>query len=706
MKHPVKTYLAYCFLLCGCITVHGLLYAQGDTYGVVMGRVSADIQRSVNNRQLASVVERNMHSMMPSGSWADVHYDNPEFEHLARLEEFATAYIRKDNPFYGDAALYADITAALQYWLDKNPKNRNWWFNDISFPQHIGQILILMRYAKTPLPRAMEEALIQRMMRKLKPHDFANTSDEALHYLYRACLTRGQATMDSAVTYLFEPVAIQREGEGLQYDNSYLQHGRQQAIASYGAVFVGNSYDAAGYLDHTPYAMASGQLDVLSSFFKDTYLKSVRGTFFDFNVRGRGISRHDGMKAGTLTLVRKAQLADPAENTAWQAAAARATFADASYGVEPSHTNYWVSGYTLHARPGYSFNVQVNSIRTLRTERGNNENILGKFLPDGATDIQRRGPEYFNIMPVWEWDKIPGVTNREYASEEGCTIRKEWGIPGTTGFSGGLSDSVYGVTAYDLDYDSVKAHKSWFFFDKEILCLGAGISSDAPENITTTVNQCWLNGNVRASGKDNRVFRLKGNDSAGYNGLQWVLHDSIGYFFPLGGDVHISNRTQSGNWYHINHSQPQVEVSGKVFKIWLAHGAAPAGASYAYLVVPGVNSEAAMRAYDAKAIRVIRNSPELQAVEHTGLDMLQVVFFAAGTLTDHAVTITVDKPCIVMIKQVHGPKPEVYVADPAQRLTSLQVALKLPADSAVHQAEWVLPKAPYAGNTLKLTIGK
>lgn len=34
------------------------------------------------------------------------------------------------------------------------------------------------------------------------------------------------------------------------------------------------------------------------------------------------------------------------------------------------------------------------------------------------------------------------------------------------------------------------AHKAWFFFDEEIVCLGANIASTASEKVYTTVNQC------------------------------------------------------------------------------------------------------------------------------------------------------------------------------------------------------------------------
>ena len=85
-------------------------------------------------------------------------------------------------------------------------------------------------------------------------------------------------------------------------------------------------------------------------------------------------------------------------------------------------------------------------------------------------------------MPIWEWDKIPGVTSRDFKTDQQMTV--QWGESGSTEFVGGVSDGKYGATVYDMNYNDVKAKKSYFFFDDEVVCLGAGINSEAAENVT------------------------------------------------------------------------------------------------------------------------------------------------------------------------------------------------------------------------------
>ncbi|RZJ64755.1 MAG: hypothetical protein EOO45_18080, partial [Flavobacterium sp.] len=247
-------------------------FAQKELFSTIEKRISADLQTGINDVFLAKRITKDLTKLKADGSWTDINYADAQYDPLKRIKEMATAYIRPANKFYGNQEIYGAITTSLQNWLDRNPKNKNWWYNDIFYPQAIGQTLILMRNGKTQLPVELEKVLIQRMVRKLKVGDGANTSDEALHYLYRACLTQNKNTLDSAAKYLFEPIAVEDGKEGVQVDGSYYQHGKQQAIASYGRVFAGNSVNAAYYLRDTEYALPKAQLHILVSYLKDTFL--------------------------------------------------------------------------------------------------------------------------------------------------------------------------------------------------------------------------------------------------------------------------------------------------------------------------------------------------------------------------------------------------------------------------------------------------
>lgn len=701
-----KMYYKKYFLILCLLNCLGKLNAQNKIYDTIAERIAIDLQWGVNDQELASRIDNNWSKLAADGSWIDINYNDAKFDPLVRIKEMAIAYVRPSNRFYHSQKVQLLLVKSLQNWADKNPKNKNWWYNDIFYPQNIGQILVLLQQNTKALPSELKAILISRMQRKMRENDGANTSDIALHYLYRACVTENKSTLDSATTYLYQPITLSNGKEGVQIDGSYYQHGKQQAIGSYGRVFLSNAVNATFYLRNTPYALPEKKLEILIDFFKNTFAKTIRGTYYDFNVRGRGISRKDSLRSGLESIINKMSTINAENNNYWNALALRVTNQKpAAYQIVSSHTFYWKSGYTLHVAPEYTFSVQTASTRTLRTERGNNENILGNFLADGATNIQRTGSEYANIMPVWEWDKIPGTTNRDYLADEGATVKKDWGIPGTTDFVGGLSDGKYGVSAYHLNSDSVEAKKAWFFFDKEIVCLGAGITSNTAQPIVTTINQSWLRSEVSVAMQNNSNVLLP-NIQVAYKNATAVSHDSISYFFPLNQNLVVANQIQAGNWYRINNFQPKEERSGEVFKLWIDHGIKPTNAAYQYIVVPGSQKSSIFKNYPFNNLQILQNTPNLQVVMHKKLGLLQMVFYAPDSFVYNGMTIKVDKPCVLQINDFESANAILFIADPTQKSNEINLELKLPKYSTKFKLTCPLPDAEFAGKTVKFKLEK
>lgn len=660
MKLPIF----YSILAMVCFTV-SKAYSQ-DEFQSIESRITRYIKADVAVNQLNLDLKKNALAIQNDGHWLDIDYSSKAetnwapLSHLNRVKQFALALSEASGS--ADKKLAAQTISALRYWLKVRPKSKNWFQNDIASPTAIGEILMLLK-SKNTLPATLQDSLLNAM----KQGDVirvvgANKVDIAVHMMYRACLTKDKILMDSAVYQAFLPITLGNR-QGLQYDYSYLQHGPQLQIASYGQVFLIGEYKVASWLLGSIYAIQPEKLKILDHYLIHTFLKTIRGRYIDFNTEGRGISRNDlldkmniSTKAGTHSLLALAKEVNPDNALVLDEADQRIRQVQApSFGIKPSHTYFYKGDYTLHNRPAYSFNVRTVSKRTIRTEFGNQENLIGKFLPDGSTNIQRSGGEYFNIMPVWEWDKIPGVTGRDYKVDQRTTI--EWGERGVGAFIGGTSDGLYGTTVYQLDYDEVTAKKAWFFFDDEVVCLGTDINSLAKEAITTTVNQAWAKGPVR-------VFE---------NGIKGIWQDSIGYYFPNQGDIKWTNEKQSGSWNLINANRSKKVVQGKVFKLWFNHGHDPVNQSYAYIVKPNM-SENEMKGNKALHTKILENTPAVQAVENEDLQMLQVVFYQAGSLIKPNFSVTVDQPCVLLIKALKSKNPVLYLSDPTQKLTDLHIS--------------------------------
>ena len=75
----------------------------------------------------------------------------------------------------------------------------------------------------------------------------------------------------------------------------------------------------------------------------------------------------------------------------------------------------------------------------------------------------------------------------------------DWQTRGTSTFAGGVSDSIYGVSAYAYmdqlcrcEYPGAKKRPWFFFATMKWLCLGSGINSTSYAPVYTTINQCLL----------------------------------------------------------------------------------------------------------------------------------------------------------------------------------------------------------------------
>ena len=626
------------------------------------------------------------------GSFTDIDYsrtDRTNWEpliHIDRVYDFVFAYTNPKNKHYQQEALYSKIVAALEYWYRRNPNCSNWWYNQIAEPQRMGVLLIQMRTGKKHIPADLEHKTLERM--KAEGGDpakwtGANMTDIALHWIYRACLTADEEMLKKASAYS-DSTVVYTTKEGFQYDNCYFQHGVQLYIGGYGDEILKGVTQVAMYTRGTQYALPADKLALLSKFMRGTYYQTIRGKYMSYDVLGRGVSRPGILdKSAMAEFAKRMIILDPEYADEYEAIVDRlAGKKPADYAVKPCHTHYFIGDYTLHVRPGYAFDVRMASSRTMRCEYGNGENLKTYFLSDGCTNIVIKGDEYYNIFPVWDWAKIPGVT-----APQMTTIPKaasDWQTRGTSTFAGGVSDSIYGVTAYAYqdDYAGINttAKKAWFFFDDEVVCLGAGITSTATESISTTVNQCLLNNELPVTIADNNRISTVGAGNYFYKDkLSWVLHNEVGYVFPMGGNVFLSNKTQSGNWYDINTAAPRMEQDTDVFTLGFDHGLSPRDATYAYIVVPNKKTVKDMTAYPVDNIEILANSDSIQVVRNKKLDVWEMVFYRAATFNHGKITVKVDKGCALLFKNLENSALYFHIADPAQTQSVINVDICIPS---------------------------
>lgn len=684
-----------------------------DEFEVLMQKIRQDFAANPTiDEALAKYNEKD-------GSFTDVDYASiqrtnwPPLVHIERISDFVFAYTHPNNKHFQEEGLYEKIVKGLEYWDERNPWCHNWWYNQIAEPQKLGVLLIQMRVGKKQIPAELEKKILERVKKDGgNPAKWtgANRTDIALHWIYRSCLQRNAEDLAFALDNVYNPVVYTTK-EGFQHDNSNFQHGRQLYIGGYGDEILKGVTQVAMYTRGTRFAMPQDKLELISKFMRETYYATIRGKYMSFDVLGRGVSRPGILnKSNALLFAKRMVELDQAHADEFRTIVARMEGTkEPGDGIRPKHTHYFRGDYTLHVRPAYSFDVRLASTRTMRCEYGNGENLKTYFLSDGCTNITTHGGEYYNIFPAWNWTRIPGVTAPQV--KEIPLAASDWQTPGTSTFAGGVSDSLYGATAYAYmdTYKGVNtgAHKAWFFFDDEVVCLGSDVTSSSPEDVYTSVNQCLASPSGALISVAGKQETLPAEEKI-YEEADWVLHDGIGYVFPQGGRLVAGVQRQSGSWFDINNSVNRKEpVEETVFTLSMDHGRRPQGSTYAYVVVPGKQTAAGMDKYCKRLpVEILSNTADLQAVCHKKLGVWQLVFYQPGEFRNGKLAVRVDKPCALILKDVDTKHPIVHVADPGQTCQSIQINVEVKGRKGGKQTVEFRPSDDpvYAGATQSFTL--
>lgn len=634
-----------------------------DDYERVLQRVRQNLYESTPLERMDKGATSLMKMLTPEGTWPEYDYKcffrtnwEPQ-RHLTNIRQMAVAYTCPESSLYGNQVLFRAIDKALRTWNEYKPTSFNWWYNDISAPKVMADILALMAAGEQKLAPSVTAGLME-MMAKSDPRKWtgANKQDIAMHHMIRGCILKNDSIVSTNVSEFFEPICI-TSGEGIKEDLSYQQHNNQLYIGGYGTVFVNNISQIAPLFRGTKYALSADKLKLFSEFVRSTYLNVFRSRYMDFSVCGRSVSRKKTLDLGDCAaLFRNMKALDPEHADEYEAAAQRFATQNATFGRTDRNKMYYTSDYMLQNRKRYDLSVRAVSKRTCRSESGNGENLWGTYLSEGATCIRVLGNEYTDIFPVWEWDKIPGTTLPAGEVEN----HNDWGVAGVADFVGGASDGRYGVMAYSMNDYGVKAQKGWFMFDNEVVCLGAGIEAPGTDKeMFTTVNQCHLSGNVYLMGADGAAAKVEPGAALNQAVSGWVWHNKVAYYFPQSTPIHLKAANQQGRWSKINFNQSGEEVSMPVFNLSIPHGSKPQQASYAYIIVPGISSPTMLKAYDMQPVEILSNTANLQAVYHKKLDIAEVIFYQPGKLTIGSTTLSADKPCFMVAKNISSGNPEI-----------------------------------------------
>lgn len=727
------------------LTVFSTVSATNKDIEKIKKRVVAELMKSeVDDAGISNLIE----SIKEDGTWPGINYEDVSREgfehryHSANMVTLARAYKTKSSKFYKKKEVKETIESALKNWVDNDYFCDNWWHNQIGTTNNLVTLMmivgdelneVLVEKAQPIIGRAHVDAPGARPggdRIKIAGIQAKNMlflgDDETFNEVVRIIESEIKFSEWVGAKYgygfRYIPSGFENRemgGRGIQYDNSF--HHRVDGVnntLSYGLGYAEAFVEWAVYTAETEFSFSQEKLAPLIDYFLDGICKTaVYGKYPDAGAKNRSISREGTLNPYSAKTAEKLLLtSDYRKDEIQEIADIR------NKGIKPttSHATYfWHSEHFSFQRPDWFTSVRMFSIRTHNMEEPyNSEALFNHHRGDGTNHISRTGDEYYDIAPVFDYQKIPGTTvmqKPEMPSER--EIQKL----GITEFVGATTDGKYGTAAFDFrsPHDPLIARKSWFLFDEEYVCLGAGISCKNRElPVVTTLNQCLLKDDVTVSSNNNKSIIEKGENK--FENVDWIYQDGIGYVFPEPSSVNIKNSEASGSWWRINKQSdsPKDEISLDVFKVWLDHGKRPSEETYEYIVVPATSVEKLEQNTSKNNVSILVNTPEVQAVLHSELKMCQAVFYKNGEIqiTDD-IKLRCETPGIIILQALEQNGAKITVSDPNRELGKMlfSLSVKIETEGDNFKAVWNekekvseitidLPLGHYAGSSVTIEL--
>ena len=629
-----------------------------------------------------TLVKQLISTIREDGTWPGINYKDVSStgfqhrQHLSNLVELSRAYKKNGSNYKGDKKLKKVIYSALDYWLANDFICENWWWNQIGTPNLLVSLLLIMDNDLTKEQITKTLPMVGRANLNATGARPSGDRIKIAGILAKTLLFNRDEIQFNEVIRVIEGEIKFATGRGMQYDYSF--HHREDRVnntLTYGLGYADAFAEWAANVSGTKYKFSDPSLHLLIDYYLDGICKMmVYGKFPDPGAMNRDITRSGSQKAfGTGTPERLLKTTDYRKNDLEEIVKVRKGETNTTL----SHsTFFWQSEHFTFQRPDYFTSVRMYSTRDCNMEEPyNGEGLMNHHRGDGTNYISRTGDEYYDISPVYDWQKIPGTT---VVQKPSLPLEKEIQKKGLTDFVGAVTDGKYGAVAFDFKspHDPLEAKKAWFFFDHEYVCLGTGISSDSKLPVTTTLNQCLLRGDVVMMNGNEKSVVKQGAQQV--NNVKWIFHDGIGYLFPEPQKVNLSNQPETGSWYKINHQSdsPKEEISKEVFKLWLDHGSKPQNASYQYIVVPSTTEQEMSGSSNNRNIEILSNTTAIQAVKLSDSNICEVVFYQSGEIQiSSELKIGMDSPGLVMVKTKGSNIKAISVADPARKLGKIHLTV-------------------------------
>jgi chondroitin-sulfate-ABC endolyase/exolyase len=241
-------------------------------------------------------------------------------------------------------------------------------------------------------------------------------------------------------------------------------------------------------------------------------------------------------------------------------------------------------------------------------------------------------------------------------------------------FAGSVSlerkNGIYAMKLHEHDkYNgSLRARKSYFFFDNRIVCIGTNVQSKIQDYPTeTTLFQEFIPDSgaaIKVNGKSIVDFPYDWKGS----GNNWIVDAQNNAYFIRNGDVFIRRSHQH------SYDQSTAEPTENNFTVAaISHGNAPVDGSYEYAIVikPKVDEEAKWAknlSYKKNTFySVVRQDSQAHIVRDLITNTTGYVLFETGEVSRKGLVLFNNIPCLIMVEEKDKKNITMSLVDPDLR---------------------------------------
>ena len=647
---------------------------------------------------------------------------------FGRIQTMALAYKTKGSALEGNEQLLQDIISAMNYMytykynentprtnrnLSPSNPSENWYYWEISMPRSIENILALIY-------DGIDQTLIDQFQRGIDKQvpgigaaaTGANRLDNCSAAIVGGIVQKNPDRVRMGTSALSTELVYSTDDDGFYQDGSFIQHHDYSYNGAYGVTALGSLAEIILLVQNSTLKITDPNLNNFYCWIYDSFdTLNYEGKMMDAT-RGRSISRSNDQGYGLLEpLVVIAQFApEPhrsfctslikrwCENNSLIDPYARMSSVytiSKLYEILNDTSVNWRADQNLYQnfgamdravayRDGFAFNISMYSDRNRNYETTNGENLKSWHTAAGMTYLYNDDLKQFDdqYWPTVDKHRLPGTT----------VVKGSESVSGVYGqaFTGGVDlDGHYGTNAmqYQAPKDTndtthdLKAKKSWFLFDDEIVALGSDITSTKAGDSVETIIENRKTDGANVLTVDGTQQPLQYGQSKTLNDVNWAhlkgnsaltakQHSTdIGYYFPETTNINALRKTESGSWKELGTSGGS--STRNYLSLAIDHGTKPTGQTYAYALLPGKTTDEIKNYSETPDFQILQNDARLQAVKEKKLGITSAVVWQGGQTVG---AVTCKNPSMLMMREDET-SLELAFSDPTQSQEKIEFEL-------------------------------